>query len=577
MSLLWLAWRQLVAGGTKHMLTVLTLALGVGLMVATAATADAARAALSTVAARYPLVVGGPVGAVPLVLGSLTRLQDLSAGVDHAVYEELAADPDVEVAVPLLAGHAVESHPLLATTPDYLQPRSRFPLSQGRVFAEGTQEVVLGVEAAAGLGVSLGDELVIEHQHAGAPDDPGALRVVGVLGRTDTDADRTLFTSLEAIYASHEHAHAGHTAPDALHDHDAGHEHDDDAHHDQDASHDHPTGRRVSSILVRPVDDAALLAIQERLADRPGVEVALTGQTLRRVSDQLSSGGQLIQVLVSGVVVLTFLSLLLSVYGSSLAQARDIAVMRLLGASRLQVVAVVLLISLTLIAAGTGGGLAIAAVMADGAESILRERMGLEATVVLLSPTALQLLGVMALLLAVAGAQPAFEAYTLSAAQGLSSTGAGRARRAYLRRAMTLLIPLGILVWLQWAMGQHSTEAGVPVPLDADSQALFETLATEGAALPVSPDEIVTVRGWMYAVGDPFEVQDFYLVGLNPHLPRCPFCYRAPTARERIHVHTGGRTLDLASSMVEVEGRLRAGDGPDPWVLELTSFEVVIP
>jgi hypothetical protein len=82
----------------------------------------------------------------------------------------------------------------------------------------------------------------------------------------------------------------------------------------------------------------------------------------------------------------------------------------------------------------------------------------------------------------------------------------------------------------------------------------------------------------MYALGDPYTVKDFYLVGLNPRLPRCPFCYRAPTRRERIRVHSGGRTFDVTPGLVRVTGSFRVTPrGDDPYHLDLEHLEVVLP
>ena len=587
MSSLWLTWRLLRARGVSHGLTIVILVLGMGLMTATAATADAARAAFSAMAARFPLVVGSEIGAVPLVLGSLTRLQDLGAGVEEQVLLDLESDPRVERVVPLLAGHAVQGHALLATSPEYLQPRERFPLADGRIFEPGAMEVVLGSEAAQGLGLGLGDAVVIEHQHAGAPVDPGQLAVVGVLLPTRSDADRSLFCPLEAIFHSHEahHSEAHQHDQEALHS--QAHQHEHEAHDSEAHQHEHEHGghhhhaRRLSALLISPTDDSALLSLQEELDALPGIQVALTGQTLRRIADQVATGGRLLQILVSGVVLITFLSLLLSVYGTTLAQAREMAIMRVLGARRVQVVGVMLGVTLAVIVCGSVLGLGVGHLLGQAAELTLRGQMGLEAHVSLLSPTVLVYLGIAASLLAVVGVQPALAAYTVQAAEALAELpGSGHTTNAWLRWSMRFLLPLAVFVWAQQAMMQHGAES-VPVPLDPESQALFQELAVgdaDGPHLQALDGQEITVQGYMYALGDPFTVHDFHLVALNPRLPRCPFCYRAPTRWERIHVQNEGSDLDLAPGLVRVSGTLHldpAGDNPIWMAME--HFEVVIP
>jgi len=562
MSLLLIAWRLVTSRGLHHGVSALVLSLGLGLMLATVAVGDAARDAVSSMAARYPLVVGPKIGPVPLVLGSLTGLQDLEAGTPLDTVRDLTEDPRVQAVVPLLAGHAVQGHALLATSPEYLQPRERFPLVDGRVFETGAgDEVVLGAKAAESLALGVGDSVGIEHQHAGAPDEPGALKVVGVLAPTHSAADDTLFCDLEAIYRSHGSAH----------------EH----HHDHQHAEPLPSPRLVSSILICPTDDPALLSLQEDLQNR-GLEVALTGQTLRRIADRLAGGGRLLRLLVGGVVLVTFLSLLMSTYGSSLVQGREVAVLRVLGARRLQVVGIVAAATLMVVLAGALGSLAVGSVIAGVAEGVLRDELGLDAAVSLLSGRAPFYLGGGLLVLVLAGVQPALAAYHLQAAEALTApAGSGLATRSYLRWSMRFLVPLAVFIWAEQMVAEHGTE-GFSRPLDAESSALFDahrawTTGDTPEALVALDGSSVAIEGYMYALGDPWEVEDFYLLALNPRLPRCPFCYRAPTRHERILVRSPGGLHEVAPGMVRITGLLTIQpDERDQLVVALDTFEVVV-
>lgn len=561
MMALRIAWSLVRARGLHHAVTALVLALGLGLMLATVAVGDATRGAVSAMALRYPLVAGPKVGAVPLVLGSLTGLQDIDAGQPLETVADLAADARVELAVPLLAGHAVRGHPLLATSPAYFTPRASFPLVDGRIFEAGAaDEAVLGAAAADALALGVGDSVAMEHQHADAPTAPGQLRVVGVLAPTRTTADATIFCPLAAVFESH----------------------DQDQDHDHTHTHSpHPTSHLISSILIRPVDDDALLSLQEDLLAR-GLEVALTGQTLRRIADRLAGGGRLLRLLVGGVVLVTFLSLLMSVYGSALVQAREVAVLRVLGARRLEVVGIVAAATMMVVLAGAGGAVLAGGLLAGIAESVLRSELGLEATVSLLSGQAPGYLAAGLVVLVLVGVQPALAAYHLQAAEALTTpAGSGLATRSYLRWSLRFLVPLAVFLWAEQMMAQHGTE-GFSRPLDAESSALFD--AQRGWTTGVPPAELsvldgtrVSIEGYMYALGDPWEVEDFFLLAVNPRLPRCPFCYRAPTRHERILVRSPNGVHEVAPGMVRITGALTLQpEQRDQLVVVLDTFEVVV-
>lgn len=556
MTYLRLVARLLLTRGLTHALAVIVIAVGSSLVVTALATRDAATMATSDQATRYPLVVGGRVGAVPLVLGAMTGLQDLGAAVDERWLTSLRSDPRVAEVVPLLGGHAIGGFAVVATSPGYLLPRARFPLAQGRTLGDGQDELVLGHDAAVGLGAELGSTLALEHYHDDAPSEPTTLRVVGVLGPTGTHADQSVFCTVEALGRSHR------------------------------AQHEHAEGTahgRLSALLVRPVNDAALLALQQELGDDPALGVALTGQTLRRVADQLSVGGRLLGLVIGGVIVLTLLSLLLSVYGTAVAQAREVAVLRVMGASRGQLVGIGTLSTAAVVLAGLGVGLAVAAALARRAEQLLRHDLGLDARVDVLGQAPLGALIVAALLLLAMGIQPSIAAYRLEAADALGRpAGSGHATRSYLRWSLRILLPLGVFLWAQNALVLHGSEP-TSRPLEPRSAELFRALAQSkrgaaGELLQQADGTLVTLEGYMYSLGDPFVVQDFYLVAMDPRLPRCPFCYRAPTSRERIHVHTGGRSVEVSNTLVRVTGTLRlTGNDDDPAAVTLTKLEVVLP
>lgn len=547
MTLIGLALRMLWGRALVVTLTALSVALGLGLVSSTLAVSAAARGAAREIATRYPLVVGPKIGAVPLVLGALTSLQQLEGGIDADIFEQLSVDQRVQKVVPILSGHATSTFAVVGTTAHYFEPRPRFRLAAGRLFEPGSREAVIGHDVARSLGKSPGDMLELEHRHAVAGEHAAyTLRIVGVLDPRGDDTDKTTFCPVEAVHESHDHG-----------------------------------PRRLSALLVVPRDEAALLSLQEDLTIRPDLDVALSAQTLRRIADQLAAPGDLVRLLAGGVTLVTLLSLACGVYIIALQGSREIGVLRLLGARRLDGAIVASLMGGALLIAALGGAVLVASGLGRAAEQALRQEMGLDATVNILSADTAALFGLAGAVLLAMMLLPAIGVYRMAPleAQAVGSGGnAMRRLRRAVRPAVLTLVVVVVMVQLTIQSGPSSRA----VPLDPTSSEVFSQLSrwkdgTDRAPIPLLNDTTVTLMGYMYAVGEPFEAEHFYLVGQDPRLAHCPFCYRAPTRQERILVMSPGKPRELSKGPVRVRGVLRVlPTAADPITLTADRFEVVI-
>lgn len=565
------AFRFLKARAVVLIFTVVSLSLGIGLVLTTLALSDATRNSVQEVSARYPLVIGPKVGAVPLVLGTLTSLSGLEGGIEVQVWKDLAGDDRVDRAVPILLGHAVGGHPLVGTSSERFQPRPRYPLAVGRLFDGGASEVVAGSDAARALGISVGDSLPMEHRHGGGQFEEVTLKVVGILQPTGDDGDRTLYCPVEAVFASHAHvghAHVGHDPAGAVHEGEGG------------TAAAHSAAEQLSAVLVVPRDRQALLSLQEDYVRRGDVEVAATAQTLRRIADRLSATGDIVHLLALGVSLLSLLSLALGVYVFALHGSRETAVLRLIGARRGQAAIVTAIMGAIVSFAALIGALLVATAFSGIAEDALRSEMGFDATVSILSPGSLGLLAWTAAGLFGIVLLPTLGVYRSAPLEALRSVRARSSRERFGRRLRAAILAILVLAFFQATMREKV--ATVDIPLDADSRAMFGDLAAWVPPDPVPPSVAertgmaTTLNGFMYVVDSPFEAEEFYLVGQNPRLAHCPFCYRAPTRTERILVRSPGKAREITAGPVRVTGVLRSDPGAaDPLVLELQTFEVV--
>jgi putative ABC transport system permease protein len=210
MAILSLALRSLWNRRYTVLLTVVSIALSVTLLLGVERLRTETRESFANTISGTDLIVGARSGPVQLLLYSVFRIGNATNNISWQSYQEIAALPEVKWAVPLSLGDSHRGFRVLGTTTDYFehyrygraQPLS---LAHGEPFSD-LYDAVLGAAVAEALGYTLGQAIVIAHgagEVSFAQHDDKPFRVVGILERTGTPVDRTVHVSLEGIEAIH--------------------------------------------------------------------------------------------------------------------------------------------------------------------------------------------------------------------------------------------------------------------------------------------------------------------------------------------------------------------------------------
>lgn len=205
-----LALRSLSSRWLTALLTVAAIALSVALFLAVEKVRNGARESFADTISSTDLIVGARSGDIQLLLYSVFHIGNATNNISWRSYEEIAARPEVAWIVPLSLGDSHRGFRVIGTSRAYFQ-HYRFRRGQGLTFTGGAPfsdlfDAVIGADVAAALGYRLGDPIVVEHgigafsaaSHADRP-----FRVAGILAKTGTPVDRTVHVSLEAIEAIH--------------------------------------------------------------------------------------------------------------------------------------------------------------------------------------------------------------------------------------------------------------------------------------------------------------------------------------------------------------------------------------
>lgn len=205
-----LALKSLRARLATAILTVLSIALSVLLLLGVEKLRLAARSGFESTISGTDLIVGARTSSINLLLYSVFRLGDPTANIGWETYEAFSERPDVAWTIPISLGDSHKGFRVLGTTRAYFD-HYRYAGGRSLSFAagepfDGVFDAVLGAAVARELGYAAGDEFLISHgvqSAAFAEHKDRPFRVAGVLQPTGTPVDRTVHISLEGVEAVH--------------------------------------------------------------------------------------------------------------------------------------------------------------------------------------------------------------------------------------------------------------------------------------------------------------------------------------------------------------------------------------
>mgnify|MGYP006976404365 CR=1 FL=1 len=103
------------------LLTVLTVAISVALLLAVEHLRSEARRSFASTLSGTDLIVGARTGPVPLLLYSVFRIGDASNNIRYQTFEALAALPQVAWAVPIALGDSHHGFRVVGTSAAYFE------------------------------------------------------------------------------------------------------------------------------------------------------------------------------------------------------------------------------------------------------------------------------------------------------------------------------------------------------------------------------------------------------------------------------------------------------------------------
>ncbi|HHF0480592.1 ABC transporter permease [Vibrio diabolicus] len=410
-----LAWKSLINRKATAILTIMTVAISVILLLGVERIRTQAKDSFANTISGTDLIIGGRSGQVNLLLYSVFRIGNATNNIDWKSYQEFANHRAVDWAIPISLGDSHKGFRVMGTNHSYFE-HYKFGSKQSLTFSEGQEfnglfETVLGSDVAKQLGYHVGSEIIIAHgisdvgfsRHDNLP-----FKVVGILAPTGTPVDKTVHVSLEAIEAIHvgweSGARLGPT-PKA-----------------QDLKNRDFQPKQITAMLVGLKSRIQTFALQRQINTYPKepLSAIMPGIALHELWGMMSVAEQALMAVSGFVVIAGLLGMLSSLLTSLQERRREMAILRAMGARPRHVFSLLISEASLLTAAGIVTGVAGLYAILAIVQPIIQQHYGIHLTLSLLSPYEWMLLGFVQCAGIVIGFIPAFRAYRQSLSDGMT-------------------------------------------------------------------------------------------------------------------------------------------------------------
>ena len=362
MNLLTLSWKYLSFRPLATGLNVILLAFGLAIITVLLLVQHQFEQKMTRDAAGIDLVVGAKGSPLQLILSSVYHIDFPTGNIKVEEAQRISRSRLVKQVIPLAMGDNVQGLRILGTNHDYLDLYA-VKFAAGKAW-EKPFEVTLGAESAQILGLKLGDTFSGSHGiSVGSHDhDQQAFRVTGILAPSGKVVDRLVLTSIESVWYTHDEV--GGTEPDTITEGEEVSIAIEEVTQEEGinplllpvAARGFPISdleREVTTLLIRYRNPMAAIQLPRMINSGTSMQAASPAFEMSRLFELLGVGISLLNGLALALVVIAGLSIFIALYNSLKERKYDLAILRTLGASRGQLVALVFLegISLTILGA----------------------------------------------------------------------------------------------------------------------------------------------------------------------------------------------------------------------------------
>lgn len=317
MNVLKISLKNFLNKPTNAFLTILLLSFSVALISLAYKLQEQLSEQLSKNADSIDMVVGAKGSPLQLIMSSVLHIDKPTGNIQYNQLEKLQKNPLVKKAIPISYGDNYKGYRLLGSTKEFSQLYGIDEIAQGRNM-EAPLEVVIGSKVAERTKLNVGSEFVSSHglvEESIEHHNHHHLKVVGIYPVTNTVIDQLIVTPLETIWDLH-------------------------AHENEVAQNDKKADE-VTAILVQFKNPMGFVQLPRMINQSTAMQAALTKFQLDKLYQFTGIGVQVIQLIAIIILGISFLSIYINLYKIIRERKYELALLRVYGANRFQLILLV--------------------------------------------------------------------------------------------------------------------------------------------------------------------------------------------------------------------------------------------
>jgi putative ABC transport system permease protein len=318
--------RNLVYRPTGSLLSVLLLMLSTGIIAMLLQLKHQISHKLDNDLRDIDMVIGAKGSPLQLVLSAVYHADAPTGNINMHEANRALRSPFVESYIPLAYGDSYRGFRIVGSDTNLIA-KYQASLADGHL-SNAPMEVVLGSAVAQKTELNTGDSLLSQHGEGnkGTTHEAHPYRVVGILNPTNTTIDNLIVTSVQSIWQIHdEHTAQGDTTT---------------------------TPRQWTAALVKFRSPMGIMMLPRSINENTNLMAAIPSLEVNRLLSLMGMGIATLQAVALAIMVVAAISVFIALYNRLKERKYEHALLRTMGCSRLQLLAMILAEGLVLAIAG---------------------------------------------------------------------------------------------------------------------------------------------------------------------------------------------------------------------------------